>query len=443
VKSSAALLASLPPDRRREVLAGFTDAQFERLLYDWRFWARPSQIAPDGDWLTWLILAGRGFGKTRTGAEWVREQVDAGCKRIAFVAPTAADARDTMVEGESGILAISPPWNRPIYEPSKRRLTWPNGAIGTLFSAEEPERLRGPQHDAAWCDELAAWASPQETWDMLQFGLRLGERPRQVVTTTPKPIPTLKAIINDKSTVKTHGGTKDNAANLAPSFLEKIVGRFAGTRLGRQELDAEILDDVPGALWTRAMVDQARALRSSDYQRVVVAVDPSGTRGNSDDGDSIGIIVAAKTISGHGRVIADRSCKLSPDGWGRRAVEAYHEFGADRIVAERNFGGAMVEHVIRTVDRSVAYKEVVASRGKIIRAEPVAALYEQGKVSHAGGEDSRALIELEDQMCQMTGDGFLGEGSPDRVDALVWAITELMLDDRFDPHKWAKAFADG
>lgn len=437
------MLASLPPDLRKEVLAGFSDAQFERLLFDWRFWARPSQVAPDGDWLTWLILAGRGFGKTRTGAEWVREQVDAGYRRIAFVAPTAADARDTMVEGESGILAISPPWNRPIYEPSKRRLTWPNGAIGTLFSAEEPERLRGPQHDAAWCDELAAWASPQETWDMLQFGLRLGDHPRQVVTTTPKPIPTLKSIIADKGTVITRGGTKDNAANLAPSFLEKIVGRFAGTRLGRQELDAEILDDVPGALWTRAMIDEARAGRPADLRRVVVAVDPSGTRGASDEGDSIGIIVAAKTVDGRARVLADWSCKLSPDGWGRRAVQAYHEFGADRIVAERNFGGAMVEHVIRTVDRSVAYKEVVASRGKIIRAEPVAALYEQGKVSHAGGEDSRALIELEDQMCQMTGDGFLGEGSPDRVDALVWAITELMLDDTFDPHKWAKAFANG
>ncbi len=445
VKSSAALLASLPPDRRQAALAGFTDAQLERLLYDWRFWARPSQIAPDGDWLTWLILAGRGFGKTRTGAEWVREQVDAGYKRIAFVAPTAADARDTMVEGESGILAISPPWNRPIYEPSKRRLTWPNGALATLFSAEEPERLRGPQHDAAWCDELAAWASPQETWDMLQFGLRLGEHPRQVITTTPKPIPTLKAIMatEGKGTVITRGGTRDNAANLAPAFLDKIVGRFAGTRLGRQELDAEILDDVPGALWTRAMIDEARKGRPADIRRIVVAIDPSGTKGSSDEGDSIGIIVAAKTVDGKGRILADRSCKLSPDGWGRRAVQAYHEFGADRIVAERNFGGAMVEHVIRTVDKSVAYKEVVASRGKVIRAEPVAALYEQGKVSHELGPDGKALVELEDQMCQMTGDGFLGEGSPDRVDAAVWALTELMLDDMFDPHKWAKAFANG
>lgn len=441
-RSSAALLASLAPEDRQRALAGFSAAELDRLLYDWRFWARPSQIAPDGDWLTWLILAGRGFGKTRTGAEWVREQVAAGCSRVALVAPTAADARDTLVEGESGILAISPPWDRPIYEPSKRRVTWKSGAIATLFSAEEPERLRGPQHDAAWCDELAAWKAPQETWDMLQFGLRLGVRPRQVVTTTPKPIPTLKAIMAQSGTVITRGGTRENAANLAPSFLEKIVGRFQGTRLGRQELEAEILDDVPGALWTRAMVDAAKAGKApSEFSRVVVAIDPSGTRGAGDDGDSVGIVVAGRTMGGRAHVIADRSCKLSPDGWGRRAVEAYQEFKADRIVAERNYGGAMVEHVIRTVDRSVSYKEVVASRGKTVRAEPVAALYEQGKVTHAVGDDGRALLDLEDQLCQMTSDGFLGEGSPDRVDALVWALTELMLDgNQFDPKKWEKAF---
>lgn len=439
-RSSAASLASLPPAEQAIVLAGLSEGECERLLYDWRFWARPAQIAPDGDWLTWLILAGRGFGKTRTGAEWVREQIEAGYSRIALVAPTAADARDTMVEGESGILATAPKWNRPLYEPSKRRLTWPNGAMATLFSAEEPERLRGPQHDAAWCDELAAWSRPQETWDMLQFGLRLGHHPRQVVTTTPKPIPTLKAIIAASSTVITRGATKENAANLAPSFLARVVGRFAGTRLGRQELEAELLDDVPGALWTRDMIDRAKAKKSpTEFARIVVAVDPSGTRGASDDGDSIGIVVAGRTMDGQAHVIADRSCKLSPDGWGRRAVDAYHEFKADRIVAERNYGGAMVEHVIRTVDQSAAYKEVVASRGKSVRAEPIAALYEQGKVSHPSGAD---LVELEDQMCQMTGTGFLGEGSPDRVDALVWALTELMLDaDQFDPNKWTRAFA--
>lgn len=436
-KSSAAWLASLPPSERAGVLAGFSESQIERLLYDWRFWARPAQIAPDGDWLTWLILAGRGFGKTRTGAEWVREQVEAGYGRIAFVAPTAADARDTMVEGESGVLAISPPWNRPLYEPSKRRLTWPNGAMATLFSAEEPERLRGPQHDAAWADELAAWKSPQDTWDMLQFGLRLGRHPRQVITTTPKPCLALRQIMKSPTTVLSRGSTRENAANLAPSFLAQIVNRFEGTRLGRQELEAEILDDVPGALWTREMIDRAQEGKPTDFVRVVVAIDPSGTAGASDAGDSIGIVVAAKTADGKAHVMADRSCKLSPDGWGRRAVQAYHEFEADRIVAERNYGGAMVEHVLRTVDRSVSYKEVTASRGKTVRAEPIAALYEQGRVSHATGLD-----HLEDQMCQMTGDGFLGEGSPDRVDALVWALSELMLDpSHFDPNQWIKAFS--
>lgn len=431
VRSSAALLASLPPDDRAAALAGFSEAELARLLYDWRFWARPAQIAPGGDWLTWLILAGRGFGKTRTGAEWVREMIGAGYGRIALVAPTAADARDTMVEGESGILATAPPWDRPVYEPSKRRLTWASGAMATLFSAEEPERLRGPQHDAAWCDELAAWKSAQETWDMLQFGLRLGERPRQVITTTPKPIAALKAIMAAPTTVVTRGSTRDNAANLAPSFLEQIVGRFAGTRLGRQELEAEILDDVPGALWTRDMIDAARRGARGDLVRVVVAVDPSGTKGAGDDGDSIGIVVAARTADGRCIVLADRSCKLSPDGWGRRAVDAYREFKADRIVAERNYGGAMVEHVIRTVDRSVSYREVTASRGKVARAEPVAALYEQGKVTHGAG-----LEALEDQMCQMTGTGYLGEGSPDRVDALVWALTELVLNAEPAPALW-------
>jgi phage terminase large subunit-like protein len=439
-KSSAALLASLPPSEQAAILDGYTDAELEQLAFDWRFWARDAQKPPEGDWLTWLILAGRGFGKTRTGAEWVREQIDAGYSRIALVAPTAADARDTMVEGESGILATSPKWNRPLYEPSKRRLTWPNGAMATLFSAEEPERLRGPQHDAAWCDELAAWARAQEAWDMLQFGLRLGRRPRQLITTTPKPIPTLKAIIAAPTTVTTRGSTSENAANLAPSFLEQIVGRFAGTRLGRQELEAELLDDVPGALWTRAMVDDAKKPHPPfEFVRIVVAVDPSGTKGDSDGGDAIGIVVAGRTMDGRAHVIADRTCKLSPDGWGRRAVEAYKEFGADRIVAERNYGGAMVEHVIRTVDQSVSYKEVTASRGKAVRAEPVAALYEQKKVTHTKGDN---LLELEDEMCQMTGSGFLGAGSPNRVDALVWALTELMLaPNQFDPNKWIRAFS--
>jgi len=325
------------------------------------------------------------------------------------------------------------PLGRPAYEPSKRRLTWQNGAVATMFSAEEPERLRGPQHERIWADELAAWKYLRETWDMAMFGLRLGDRPRTCITTTPKPLPVVREIAKDERTVVTRGSTFDNAGNLAPSFLRAIEDKYAGTRLGRQELNAELLDDVPGALWTRDMIDEARkGVRLPDMSRIVVSIDPSGTRGDEDEGDSIGIIVAGKGVDGIGYIMADRTCKLSPDGWGRRSVAAYHEFKADRIIAERNFGGAMVEHVIRTIDRSVSYSEVVASRGKIVRAEPVAALYEQGKVRHVAG-----MERLEDQMCSMTSDGYLGEGSPDRVDALVWALTELMVTgSNYDIRAW-------
>lgn len=343
--------------------------------------------------------------------------------RIALVAETAADARDVMVEGDSGILSVHPPDFRPLYEPSKRRLTWPNGAIATLYNAVEPDQLRGPQHDASWSDELAKWRYARETWDQLQFGMRLGA-PRQVITTTPRPIAVLKEILASSSTVITRGSTYDNKANLAPSFIVEVIKKYEGTRLGRQELKAEILDDVPGALWRRDDLDSKRATKAPDLQRIVVAVDPSGTKGQSDEGDSIGIVVAGKGIDGRGYVLADRTCKLSPDGWGRRACGAYYEFKADVIVAERNFGGAMVEHVIRTIDQLVSYKEVAASRGKIARAEPVAALYEQGRISHVG-----SFPELEDQLCSFATDGYIGDGSPDRADALVWALSELMLEE--------------
>lgn len=386
-------------------------------------------MAPAGDWLTWLVLAGRGFGKTRSGAEWVRSIVcgrtplSAGSHhRIAIVAETAADARDVLVEGDSGILSVHPPDFRPLYEPSKRRLTWPNGAVATLYNAVEPDQLRGPQHDAAFCDELAKWRYARETWDQLQFGLRLGNDPRQIITTTPRPIPVLKEIMAADTTVTTRGSTYDNADNLAEAFVRSIVRKYEGTRLGRQELNAEVLDDLPGALWSRDNLDKTRTSSAPEMSRVVVAIDPSGTKGESDDGDSIGIVAAGLGIDGRGYVLADRTCKLSPDGWGRRAVATYREFEADRIVAERNFGGAMVEHVIRTVDKSVPYKEVTASRGKVARAQPVAALYEQGRISHIG-----SMPELEDQMCMIAPEGFIGEGSPDRADALVWALTELMV----------------
>ncbi len=407
------------------------DLADEILRTNWPAMGRREQQLPHGDWLTWLILAGRGFGKTRTGAESIRALVCGDGPlargrygRIALIAETAADARDVMVEGPSGILAVHPRSYRPTYEPSKRRLTWPNGAVATLYNATEPDQLRGPQHDLAWLDEFAKWHYANETWDQLQFGLRLGQNPRQIITTTPRPIPILHQIIAASNTVVTRGRTLDNAANLAPSFLTQVVSKYDGTRLGRQELNAEVLDDVPGALWTREMIDRARTkVTLPDFQRVVVAIDPSGARNtDDDDADSIGIVVAAKGIDGRGYVLADRTCRLSPDGWGRRAVQAYREFGADRLVAERNYGGAMVEHVIRTADKTVSYSEVVASRGKVIRAEPVAALYEQGRISHVG-----EFSALEDQLCQFAADGYLGDGSPDRADALVWAITELML----------------
>jgi len=336
-----------------------------------------------------------------------------------------------MVEGTSGILSVSWQHDRdykgrliglPSYEPSKRRLTWGNGAMATLFSAEEPERLRGPQHDAIWADELAAWKDAQDSWDMAMFGLRLGHDPKVMVSTTPRPLSLLKELVTDPTTKVTRASTFANRANLAGAFLSQIVSKYEGTRLGRQELAGEILDDVPGALWQRNAIDAKRIAQAPQMARVVVAIDPSGTKGQSDNGDSIGIVAAGKGVDDRAYVLADRTCKLSPDGWGRRAIEAYHEFRADRIVAERNFGGAMVEHVIRSIDPKIAYKEVTASRGKVQRAEPVAALYEQGRVSHVG-----SMPELEDQMCAMAPDGYLGDGSPDRLDAMVWALTELML----------------
>ncbi|HWG05447.1 MAG TPA: terminase family protein, partial [Beijerinckiaceae bacterium] len=377
--SIAAALAALPHNERRAILGNISEEALADLAHDWRFWGRADQFAPVGAWTTWLVLAGRGWGKTRTGAEWIRGEIEAGrARRVALVAETANDARDVMVEGPSGILNVGAPDRRPRYEPSKRRLTWPSGAIATLFNATEPDQLRGPQFDAAWCDELAKWRYARETWDQLQFGLRLGVYPRQIVTTTPRPIALIKDMLADSATHVTRGCTLDNAANLAPTFLAQTIEKYGGTRLGRQELDAEILDDVPGALWTRAAFERAgfRLRAAPELARVAVAVDPSGAGGPGGEANAIGIVVAGKGIDGRFYVVADRSCKLSPNGRGRRAVEAYHEFSADRLVAEGNFGGAMVEHVIRSVDADVAYRAVTAARGKVARAEPIAALYE-------------------------------------------------------------------
>lgn len=402
------------------MLAGLSPAEAELLLYDWPVWARPNQLEPPGDWLTWVALAGRGFGKTRLGVEWVIANAKAHPKwRWAIVARTAADVRDTAIDGESGILACSPPGFRPRYEPSKRRLTWPNGFIATTFSAEEPDALRGPQFHGAWVDELASWKYLEETWDMLQFGLRLGKRPRVLVTTTPRPVKVLEDLLADEGqgVFVTRGSTYDNAENLAATQLAKFRKKYEGTRLGRQELNGEILGDTPGALWTRAMLDAARVDKAPTLVRVVVGIDPAVTSG--EDSDDTGIVVAGKAANGHYYVLADRTCHLSPDGWARRALVAYDEFSADRIVAEVNNGGDMVEATIRTARKAAPITQVRASRGKRVRAEPVAALYEQGKVHHVG-----SLAELEDQMVTFLPEG--GEGSPDRVDSAVWAISDLM-----------------
>lgn len=360
--------------------------------------------------------------------------------RVALVAETAADARDVMVEGESGLLAVHPKSHRPNYEPSKRRITWPNGAVATLFNATEPDQLRGPQHDLAWLDELAKWRYAQETFDMLQLGLRLGDAPKQCVTTTPRPIPLLKAMIANPRWTVTRGSTYDNSINLAPSFLSQIAKRYEGTRLGRQELTAEILDDAPGALWTRAKLDETRRKKTDklpDMQRIVVAIDPAASAGTEEGQAETGIVVAGLGADGRGYVLDDVSCRQSPNGWARQAVAAYDLYSADAIVAEINQGGEMVEQTIRSVRSSIPFIGVRASRGKVTRAEPVAALYEQGRVSHVG-----TFPQLEDQMVLFTPLGIEGDTTADRTDALVWALTELFpsMVHRAEPVDWSQQF---
>jgi phage terminase large subunit-like protein len=413
-------------DRKLRSMANAFAAQLaDALENSWPAIARPNQLPPPDDWWQiWLLLAGRGFGKTRTLAEWACEQVASGqASRIALVAATAADARDVLVEGQSGILAVAPPQFRPVYEPSKRRLTWPNGAIATTFSAEEPERLRGPQHDAAVCDELGAWSRP-ETWDMLQFGLRLGRNPRCLVATTPRPTKLIRELLarEGHDVVVTRGSTYENHANLAPGFFSQIIRKYEGTRLGRQELNAELLDDMPGALWSHGLIEAVRIGTVPKLTRVVVAIDPAATSG--EEADETGIIVVGKDANGHGYVLADASGKYQPIEWASIAIAAYRSHHADRIVAEINNGGEMVEATLRMVDPNVAFTAVRASRGKVARAEPVSALYEQGRMHHVG-----SFPELEDQMTNFTSD-FDREAagySPDRLDALVWAATELLV----------------
>ncbi|NDB02623.1 MAG: ATP-binding protein [Flavobacteriaceae bacterium] len=383
----------------------------------WPITAREEQKTPKGNWTYWLVLAGRGWGKTRTGAEDVAFYgLQFPGSRIAVAAPTISDARDTCIEGESGLLSVLPSaliktWNRSLGE-----LVLKNGTRYKTFSADEPDRFRGPQHHRAWCDEIAAWKYP-DSFDQLLFGLRLGDTPQVVITTTPRPTPLIKTLIEDQKTVVTRGSTFDNSENLAPSMLEQLKKKYDGTRLGRQELYAEVLTDTEGALWSYDLIDGVRIEKNKtpQMQRIIVAIDPAVT--NTELSDETGIVVVGMGVDERYYVLEDASGKMSPDGWGRAAVDCYYNWQADRIVAEINNGGDLVERLIRTIDNTVPYTPVRASRGKITRAEPIAALYEQKKVSHAG-----SFAELEDQMTTYVG----GSGkSPDRLDALVWALTEL------------------
>ena len=415
-------------------LEGLSDASLAALPWVFEFWALPHQLPPEGEWKTWTILGGRGAGKTRAGAEWVRSMVEGGtreargrARRVALIGETYDQALAVMVKGESGILACSPPDRRPRWIAGERKLVWPNGAEAQVFSTYDYEALRGPQFDAAWVDELAKWPKAQEAWDMLQFGLRLGDHPQQVVTTTPRNLPVLKDLIARKSTVVTHAPTDANRAYLAPSFLEEVRERYGNSRLGRQELDGELLKDVDGALWTRLALDEARVSDLPEGLDVIVAVDPPVT--GHEGSDACGIVVVAVERRGppeHWRAIVLEDASVSaasPQQWAQAASAAYHRHGAVRMVAEVNQGGDLVETIMRQVDPLVNYRAVRASKGKVARAEPVAALYEQGRVAHLG-----CLHELEDEMCLMARLGFEGQGSPDRVDALVWALTDGMLD---------------
>lgn len=444
-------LRKLPPEQVKKVLSELTPKQLEELTYDWSFWGRPEQQEPKGNWKIWLPLAGRGWGKTRCGAEWVRHRIKSGDRRIACVAPTKGDVRRVMVEGESGLLNICWKGDRtyagremgfPTWSPTNNTITWANGARAEFFSAEDPERLRGPQFHSAWCDEICAWTRMEETWDMLQFTLRLGKNPRILVTTTPKPVKLLRNILKPENiesgrVYKTSGSSYENSDNINLEALSE----YEGTRLGRQELYAEILDEAAGALWNRKMIDDAQfnlpedcIVHSEDGKavdfkesrkefakkltKVVVSVDPAITA--NEESDLTGIIVAGIDINGTAYILEDATDMYLPEQWAAKAISLYNEYEADLIVAERNQGGEMVRSTLRTVDDAVPIKLVHASRGKYARAEPVSSLYERGKVKHL-----KYLEQLEEQM--VTWEPLGSIGSPDRLDAMVWAVTNLLL----------------
>jgi phage terminase large subunit-like protein len=436
------LLSGLPRGELEAFLDTLSPNALMSLPWLFELWAHHGhQLPPEGDWTTWVILGGRGAGKTRAGSEWIRAQVEGGkpgdpgrCSLVALIAETIGQAREVMIFGDSGIMACTPPDRRPTWQATRKRLVWPNGAVAQVFSASDPESLRGPQFDCAWCDELAKWKKGELAWDQLQLALRLGDRPRAVVTTTPRGTHFLKDLLAAPETVMTVAPTAVNRMHLAPGFLDVVTAKYGGTSKGRQELDGELIMDVDGALWTWEMIEAARTPRTVEHDRIVVAVDPPAKGGKSSD--ECGIIVAGVSMRGEPKdwvaeVIEDGSIgAASPQAWAERVMALFQKWGADRLVAEVNQGGDMVEAVVRGANGMVPYRAVHAARGKIARAEPVAALYEQGRVVHRA-----AFPELESQMAAMTGAGFAGKGSPDRVDALVWAITELMLEPkgRVDP----------
>ncbi|PLW76965.1 DNA-packaging protein [Cohaesibacter celericrescens] len=402
---------------------------------DWEIWARPDQLPPAQDWTTWLVMGGRGAGKTRTGAEWVKAMVFGKAPfthqsygRIALIGETLGDARDVMVEGVSGLLSVHSKDERPNWQPSRKRLVWPNGAIAQIFSAEDPESLRGPQFDAAWGDELAKWKHAEATWDMLQFGLRLGVQPRQIVTTTPRPTALLKRLLKEPRTVTTHAPTRANLANLAPGFLDTIVRRYQGTRLGRQELDGELIEERSDALWRRQQLDLLRVEEAPVHLvRIVVAIDPPAT--STKGADACGIVAAGLDGDGNCYILKDKSLsEVSPTGWATKAIALFHRLEADCVIAEVNQGGEMVTTILAGIDANVPVRSVRANRGKYLRAEPVSALYEQGRVRHVGN-----FAELEDEMCDFGLDGLSSGKSPDRLDAMVWAVTNLCLGEQAEP----------
>lgn len=434
--SDAALLRALldtPEQERLRALKDLSEEQAREFAHHWRLWARRDQLPPEGDWRTWVILAGRGFGKTRAGSEWVREVAATDpAARIALVGASLGEARAVMIEGESGLLEVCPPRSRPLFEPSLRRLTWPNGAQATLYSALDPESLRGPQHSHAWCDEVAKWdnanSRAERAWDNLLFGLRLGRLPRVLATTTPRAVPLLRRLLDGEDTAVTRGRTEDNADHLPERFIRDIRRQYGRSMLGRQELDGELVADAEGALWTRALLEaQREPIASSAPARVVIGVDPPVSAG----GDACGIVVCALGEDGLGRVLADASLeKPSPERWARAVARTAAAWNADRVVAEANQGGAMVESVLRAANVALPIRLVHARQGKSARAEPVAALYEAGRVRHVG-----AFPQLEDQLCGLiAGGAYHGPGrSPDRADAAVWALSELLLIPRAHP----------